>query len=442
MHFAREIAVAAILFLSSAGAFYDTKGNPVITVTPKTFKKEVHGGSAVMVEYFAPWCGHCKNLKGAYEKAARSLENIAKFVAIDCDAHKSFCEKEGIRGFPTLKIFHPGNKNGETHEGHRSGKALADAVASRIPNHVTDLTVSKYEEFLNKDNKTAKAILFSNRKTNDGKPMPLWRSLAIEFKGDITFAQFGHEHMDDVRKKLGVTKFPTIVFLPGSDAEGIVFKGAPKRHKLVEFFSTSRKSKDTPVKMEEGETKIEDAEAEMPTETRPAEKPKPEVAYLLSIGELRSICFAKKSKTCILALSNEPGTLAAVDSMYERLQNRGPPFAFQIYKVLASDPLGIDVASSLQLASELPAVVAVNHRGWYRKFAGDVGSADELVAWTDAVKMGEGAKSNIPELLMVDEEVAQEEVQEKVEKKPKVEKPEEEKPEEKVEEEADIKDEL
>lgn len=58
-----------------------------------------------MVEFYAPWCGHCKNLAPEYEKAAKALNPMIKLGAIDLDQHKDFGGRYGIQGFPTLKFF-------------------------------------------------------------------------------------------------------------------------------------------------------------------------------------------------------------------------------------------------------------------------------------------------------------------------------------------------
>jgi len=65
--------------------------------------------------FYAPWCGHCQNLKPAYDKLAESLQGIVKVAAIDCDDEKNkrTCGEHGIQGFPTLKIFKPSKQKGK-----------------------------------------------------------------------------------------------------------------------------------------------------------------------------------------------------------------------------------------------------------------------------------------------------------------------------------------
>ena len=94
-----------------------------------------------MLEFYAPWCGHCQNLKPAYEKAAKNLEGLVHVAAVDCDedSNKPFCGSMGVKGFPTLKTVRPGKKPGskpivEDYNGPRTAKGIADAVVDKINN--------------------------------------------------------------------------------------------------------------------------------------------------------------------------------------------------------------------------------------------------------------------------------------------------------------------
>jgi thiol-disulfide isomerase/thioredoxin len=41
----------------------------------------------------------------AYDKLAEELEGKVNIVAVDCDAHRPLCSKNGVRGFPTIKMY-------------------------------------------------------------------------------------------------------------------------------------------------------------------------------------------------------------------------------------------------------------------------------------------------------------------------------------------------
>ena len=61
-----------------------------------------------MVEFYAPWCGHCKKLKPDWDKLGTQFDTNADTLIGDVDctgSGKSICEQYGIQGFPTLKSF-------------------------------------------------------------------------------------------------------------------------------------------------------------------------------------------------------------------------------------------------------------------------------------------------------------------------------------------------
>nr|GMD05790.1 probable protein disulfide-isomerase A6 [Ipomoea batatas]GMD10723.1 probable protein disulfide-isomerase A6 [Ipomoea batatas] len=72
-------------------------------------------------------CGHCKHLAPTYEKVATAFKLDEDVVIANCDAdkYKDLGEKYGVSGFPTLKFFPKGNKDGEDYEG---GRDLDDFV--------------------------------------------------------------------------------------------------------------------------------------------------------------------------------------------------------------------------------------------------------------------------------------------------------------------------
>jgi len=63
----------------------------VIKLTESNFNKEVVNSADLwLVEFYAPWCGHCKQLAPQWEKAASALKGIVKLGAVDMDVEKVF----------------------------------------------------------------------------------------------------------------------------------------------------------------------------------------------------------------------------------------------------------------------------------------------------------------------------------------------------------------
>lgn len=73
----------------------------------------------VLVDFYAPWCGHCNNLAPVYESLATAFKNEDDVVIanVDADKNKDLGERYGVKGYPTIKFFPKDKKDGEEYEG-------------------------------------------------------------------------------------------------------------------------------------------------------------------------------------------------------------------------------------------------------------------------------------------------------------------------------------
>lgn len=71
------------------------------------FDRQIGRGSLpVLVDVWAPWCGPCKAMAPAYEAAAKTLEPHLRLVKLNSDKEQAVAAKLGIRGIPTMILFH------------------------------------------------------------------------------------------------------------------------------------------------------------------------------------------------------------------------------------------------------------------------------------------------------------------------------------------------
>jgi len=119
--------VPAALSNNVQSSFEDKRGK-VFELTSRNFDKSITDGSAWLIEFYAPWCGHCQRLEPTYEAVAKTLhENlptqesdnkqgepkrssatknprIVKVAKIDGNAERALASRFNIRGYPTIVL--------------------------------------------------------------------------------------------------------------------------------------------------------------------------------------------------------------------------------------------------------------------------------------------------------------------------------------------------
>ncbi|KAF4976546.1 hypothetical protein FZEAL_6802 [Fusarium zealandicum] len=408
---------AALAALPAADAAIYTKNSPVLQLNARSYEKLIAKSNYTsIVEFYAPWCGHCQNLKPAYEKAAKNLDGLANVAAIDCDeeSNKQFCGSMGVKGFPTLKIVRPTKKGGrpvvEDYQGQRTAGAITEAVVGKINNHVARVGDKDLDKFLGGEK--PKAILF----TEKGTTSALIRSIAIDFLDVISVAQIRNKETAAV-KKFGIEKFPALVLVPGEGQDPVVYDGELNKKDMIKFLSQagqpntgSDTGKDKATKPKKNEpksakkNKSTETVKEEPTaeaEESPADSAVPSIipiSVVTSLEKLTEECLAPKSHTCVLIFTPGEAGEKAVESL-SHLHTKYAHAGRHMFPFIAI-PSDSDAASTLPkglgLNDEVSMIAINSRRNWWRQYEGDF-SLHSVESWIDAIRMGEGAKKKLPE---------------------------------------------
>lgn len=103
----------------------------VVTLTDATYATSIEKG-VWLVEFYAPWCGHCKRLAPTWEELATAAKKEGKFQVgkVDCTAEKETASKVGVQGYPTVKLFKDG-KLVEEYSGPRTVEGFTSFVNTK-----------------------------------------------------------------------------------------------------------------------------------------------------------------------------------------------------------------------------------------------------------------------------------------------------------------------
>ncbi|KAK2770890.1 hypothetical protein FQN53_005299 [Emmonsiellopsis sp. PD_33] len=228
----------------------------VLDLIPSNFDSVVlKSGKPGLVEFFAPWCGHCRNLAPVYDELADVFAFASDKVHIskvDADENKALGKRFGVQGFPTLKWFDGKSDKPEEYNGGRDLESLTKFVSEKTgikPKGAKGAKESSVKMLTDASFKSAIGggadvlVAFTAPWCGHCKTLaPTWEKLADDFalEANVIVAKVDAEAENSkaTAQAQGVRSYPTIKFFPRGSTEPIDYEGGRTEKDLVEYLNT------------------------------------------------------------------------------------------------------------------------------------------------------------------------------------------------------------
>ncbi|OTB06158.1 hypothetical protein M426DRAFT_319231 [Hypoxylon sp. CI-4A] len=225
----------------------------VLDLIPSNFDSVVlKSGKPTLVEFFAPWCGHCKNLAPTYEELAQTFATSkdVQIAKVDADAERDLGRKYGVQGFPTLKFFDGKSDKPIDYQGGRDLESLTNFITEKtglkakkkleMPSQVNILTDTSFKELIGSDKNVL--VSFTAPWCGHCKALaPTWETLAEDFINEphVVIAKVDAEadNSKATASEQGISSYPTIKFFPKGSTEGEPYQGGRTEKELIEFLN-------------------------------------------------------------------------------------------------------------------------------------------------------------------------------------------------------------
>jgi len=187
-----RVLLCFALLACSAFAEPEKEGD-VFVLSTSNFDDFV-AGDISLVEFYAPWCGHCKTLAPEYAKAATTLtKDNVKLAKVDATVEPELASRFGVTGYPTLKVFRKGTPS--DYKGPRDAAGIVSHMAKQASPAISVFkNLAELEKFAQDDS----AVVFFGEAS--GKAYKAFEQVATQQRESF---RFGQTTAEDILAKYG-----------------------------------------------------------------------------------------------------------------------------------------------------------------------------------------------------------------------------------------------
>lgn len=225
-----KFAIFCFLIIKTHGFYSD---NPaIVDLTSDNFNKLVKNTKEVwLVEFFAPWCGHCQSFASEYVKAAKALDGVVKTGAVNADENPTLLQEYDVQGYPTIKIFNT-DKGIIDYQGERTAKALVSFLLNIVQKkvnerlvgngapavfrlkHVKELTERNFNDLVLASKEPWLVVFYSPLCDNCKQLVTQWSKIVSSLKDNIKLGAIDATFHVTKASDYKINSYPTILFFP------------------------------------------------------------------------------------------------------------------------------------------------------------------------------------------------------------------------------------
>jgi protein disulfide-isomerase A6 len=222
------VSILSILSLALGAA--SEKSSVLDLTSSADFDAAIGKGQGALVEFFAPWCGHCKKLAPTFEELASAFTSKKASVVIakvDADKNRELGQRFGVKGFPTLMWFKPNSLTPETYTGPRdlagltryveemSGAKTSVFEKAAPPPKAVQLSAANFDSIVMDAEKDVFVEFYAPWCGHCKNLAPIYEKVAGAFadESNCVVAQMDADNADNkaFATKYGVSGYPTLM---------------------------------------------------------------------------------------------------------------------------------------------------------------------------------------------------------------------------------------